>query len=1100
MRKGALKSHKELIIILSLVLAGGNFYGGTKAEAAFTETVTTDVAAAEIVEPGQGSAGGNDQTVNAGGITHNNTIKSGSVQIVNSGGKTNTNSADRGHFESGSNQIVNAGGISNLDIFNSATQTVSGTANFTILESGSTQTIQAGGLAFQNEVREGSIQDVESGGTARSSIVNGVQNLKVGSLVVGGTSLGTTGVQNVYITLGTNSNGTYVAGNGVINVYAGGEVQRAMLNDLGNNYTASAKLNVKDGAKASRNTLNSYAVMTVEGGGTATGNIFNNHASMKLEGTAAKLAKSSGNAFNWNSIQYVNAYGESNNDNFSAAAWQIVDGGVANNSTFYCNYAGKSEVRSGILNNPKFMSNYGYQFVSGGTVNNATFNSNIDNYQSNSGGTINNTIFNKSGSQNISAGTTHLTTFNNTGSQNITGGSVDNTTFKQTGSQNIAGGNVDITTFNKSGSQTITGGTITTTKFKADGTQSIATGTVTDTTFEGIGDQTITSGTVASTVFKQDGTQDITTGTVTDTTFGGTGRQTIVDGLITNTTFSGDGTQNITTGTVTDTTFGGTGVQTIAAGTVNNTIFQGQATQVIKSGNVDNVTFANGFLSTQTVEGGNVSHVTLGDATTTDWQGGTIDYLKIVNGSNANFFNDGIVISNVDMSGGTMRLGANGGNYHIAGNFNFTNGLVDMVSNPDGSNPNPRSYETLNIDYLSGNDGIFKLDTDLNQAVYGSETTKGDKVNVTNGDSNAFHYVQVVDESLYNGQEISGDRQLLVVTDNSGSNFVMKGKDLNNGGVWFTHAPELFKEGNKWYIGYIKKDPTNDTSVIISDRQVAVYNQWARISHDSLRKRLGDLRYNESEAGVWARYYNGKLAGSGYDQQYHTYQVGIDKTNGHSSYGLAFERQESNQAYTYGSGEGATNAGNVYFTNYADNGSYVDAIFKYGKINSKYNTVGDFPDRAEYNTKAYSLSLEYGKYNKLQDGYFFAPRVELTYGHLGAADYTTNRGTHVAEDAIKSLIGKVGFVAGRKIHDHSDYYFKAGWFREFKGDRNVNLYAANGEYMPKNESYSDSWFEIGLGGNVKIAKKTHLYGDIEKSFGAAIQKKWQINAGIRWEF
>ena len=26
----------------------------------------------------------------------------------------------------------------------------------------------------------------------------------------------------------------------------------------------------------------------------------------------------------------------------------------------------------------------------------------------------------------------------------------------------------------------------------------------------------------------------------------------------------------------------------------------------------------------------------------------------------------------------------------------------------------------------------------------------------------------------------------------------MIGKDLNNGGVWFTHAPTLFKEGNKW--------------------------------------------------------------------------------------------------------------------------------------------------------------------------------------------------------------------------------------------------------------------------------------------------------------
>ena len=327
----------------------------------------------------------------------------------------------------------------------------------------------------------------------------------------------------------------------------------------------------------------------------------------------------------------------------------------------------------------------------------------------------------------------------------------------------------------------------------------------------------------------------------------------------------------------------------------------------------------------------------------------------------------------------------------------------------------------------------------------------------------------------------------------------MIGRDLNNGGLWYTHAPELMHEGNKWYLGYIMKEANNDTTVSLTDRKT-VYNQWARINNDSLRKRLGDLRYNDVEAGVWARFYKGRLEGEGFGQSYNVYQVGVDKKVDNWTYGLAYDKQDTNQTYDFGSGEGSANDVSIYATQYTDTGSFLDLIAKYGKVNSKYDTFGDYPDSADYDTPVYSLSVEYGKTNKYDKGYFFEPKVQLTYGHIGAEDYYTQRKTLVEESKITSLIGEVGFVAGRKINDTSDYYFKAGIYREFKGDRNVHLRADNGENMFHDESYSDTWFELGIGGNVKIAKKTHVYGDIERSFAADIDKKWQINAGVRWEF
>lgn len=71
---------------------------------------------------------------------------------------------------------------------------------------------------------------------------------------------------------------------------------------------------------------------------------------------------------------------------------------------------------------------------------------------------------------------------------------------------------------------------------------------------------------------------------------------------------------------------------------------------------------------------------------------------------------------------------------------------------------------------------------------------------------------------------------------------------------------------------------------------------------------------------------------------------------------------------------------------------------------------------------------------------------------------------------------------------------------EFAGERDISMRAANGEVLAGSNDYGDTWFELGLGGNMKLGRSSHFYGDIERSFGADIKKKWQLNAGFRFEF
>ena len=45
-----------------------------------------------------------------------------------------------------------------------------------------------------------------------------------------------------------------------------------------------------------------------------------------------------------------------------------------------------------------------------------------------------------------------------------------------------------------------------------------------------------------------------------------------------------------------------------------------------------------------------------------------------------------------------------------------------------------------------------------------------------------------------------------------------------------------------------------------------------------------------------------------------------------------------------------------------------------------------------------------------------------------------------------------------------------------------------------------TWYEIGLGANLGIAKNSNLYFDALKTFGGDLRTDWQFNAGLRFTF
>ena len=412
----------------------------------------------------------------------------------------------------------------------------------------------------------------------------------------------------------------------------------------------------------------------------------------------------------------------------------------------------------------------------------------------------------------------------------------------------------------------------------------------------------------------------------------------------------------------------------------------------------------------------------------------------------------------------------------------------------------------LAITDYSGTGGNFIMDTDL-----AAET--GDKVNITSSAAGTT-YVQVKDASLVNGHTVTGAKNLLLITDASQNvNFV--GKNLNAGGLWDV-TPTLENGENvtltdgsqgtkdQWYLTKIAKAVNNDSQVLL-DAVDSSYALW-RNTNDSLRKRFGELRLHTNETdddGIWARYSGGKFGSGNFDGSFNMYQLGYDKAaNAKSIYGFAVENGSGHTSYSYGSGKDKLFAGSIYGTWQGDNSSYTDIVARFGQFDTDIRSYGDYPDKAKAKSHAYSLSVEYGKtieLNKAQ-GTFIEPQAQLIVGRLGSSSYTTDRGNNVYMGGVNSCIGRLGVVAGKKDASGNDVYLKVNMLHEFGGNRDVRMLAGNGETLSESQDYGDTWFELGLGGNIKLGNSSHLYGDIDRSFGGDIQKKWQVNAGVRFEF
>ena len=701
------------------------------------------------------------------------------------------------------------------------------------------------------------------------------------------------------------------------------------------------------------------------------------------------------------------------------------------------------------------------------------------------------------GLQEISSGGMGTVSTLNGGSQMISSGGTGTVDIMSGGMQEIVSGTGMISTMN-SGLQNIRAGGTGTVSTLSGGSQSIDSGGTGTVDIMSGGMQDISSGGTGTVNTMSGGGQRISSGIGTVSTMSG-GVQLIESGAAGTISAMNGGVQYVQNGgTALDTVIAG-GTQLVSVGAViSGATLSAGIQQVYDGANLNNITFAGG---TQAVmSGAAVSGMQVAAGQQRVENGGTAINTEI--GADGSLqLSSGGTVKDMTLTGGSLELeNIDGGSFTVSGTLTANNATVDMTDSSIKRAVPTVAYESLTIDKLSGSGTTFIMDTDL------SGEANSDKITITDADAGT-HYVQIKDLSQLNGVEVTGAHQQLLITDNSGK-LTFEGKEFNAGGLWdvdptLAQGDSLGLSANDWYLTKLEKTANNDTRVLL-DAADNSYALW-RNTNDSLRSRLGALASgSEQSDGIWARTQAGRFSGDNYEGRYNLYQLGFDQAaDSKSVYGAAVDYGDGTGSYDNGSGKDKLKSFSLYGVWMGDNGAYTNVTARYGMVSTDLESYGDYPDKAEYKQHAYSVSVEYGKRITLDKNWFVEPQAQFTLGRLGSIDYTTDRGANGYIEGMNSAIGRIGFVMGQKITGDSDIYLKADLLHEFAGERDLQLTSDAGgtsDMLTKHNDYGDTWFELGLGANIKVSKTASIYGEIERGFGGDINKKWSVNGGVRFTF
>lgn len=445
---------------------------------------------------------------------------------------------------------------------------------------------------------------------------------------------------------------------------------------------------------------------------------------------------------------------------------------------------------------------------------------------------------------------------------------------------------------------------------------------------------------------------------------------------------------------------------------------------------------------------------------------------------------------------------------------------VDMA----GSSTLDHNFQKLKINNLSGS-GTIRMDYDDSKT--STDGSTADKLFINNHSGTHCLYLNEVNGTA----TLTGKAEdtVLVSVVNESGDFKAASDDNLTWNIYELNQKESTTTGYNidWYLAKntnptpAPQGPTRAEAATLKAHNMSYY-LW-RDQSERLTERLGITCFDEERAGVWTRMSNSSISGSGIygsDAKVKTYTIGYDFKHNSDEQLTAADakktRDFSGLAFTYTKGSSSMNGYQVsdalqvaggrsdirggaltaYHTHTSKSGSYADYVLRYSSYDNDFKLDGVNGSAKSHGLQA---SAEYGHRLENDHGLFVTPNAQFTLGRLYNKAFTTSNGVHVANNHLNSAILSMGVDVGQTLGDQSQVYAKVRYNTEL-GDRVSAAFYKNDASAFCNGDSNGSWWEYGLGFDLKAGHASHLFMDAERAGGSGFSKDWSWRIGARFDF
>lgn len=438
-----------------------------------------------------------------------------------------------------------------------------------------------------------------------------------------------------------------------------------------------------------------------------------------------------------------------------------------------------------------------------------------------------------------------------------------------------------------------------------------------------------------------------------------------------------------------------------------------------------------------------------------------------------------------------------------------TNGTVRMFARDDDH------HDLVIIDEMRGADNKLLPNSDFNlNLVFWNDSLDNNKLTIDPNDSESYIYVARVPEQVNVTATGYGQGRTTYTVYKVEKD---KKEDGSYGEGSWTYGQQLdwHSKNDNWFVTGEEKQIA-DPAVVDTTELSANIGYLMATTVETLRDRRGEMVLNGTQDdGFWIRYTHNRFGQKGLTLETDGFQMGYEyaeqKQEARLFRGVAFDVAQGEADYSRLTGDSDINRYRIsaYQTYIHDNGFYYDLVGRAGWYDVDTQVAYTRDDLTSYDVKsdfgywAAAASFETGWRFESDNGWWIEPETQLQYTYINDYDYGTNQGIKINASDTDSLIGRVGFRAGKVLLSEKkrkmSVWVGSDLLHEWLGDQKGTMTGVD-QTIKYDISGSDTWYNAVFGMSWETGSDSRFWVDAKHNFGGDKDDNWTVNAGLTWNF